>query len=322
MKKIILITGGCGFIGSNLSEYLHKKNYKVIVIDDLSIGNIKNLFSLKKIQFIKKDILNIDKVKILPKKIDAVIHLAAKAEILISNNKEEQYFKDNVITLKKVLNFCAKRKIKKLIFTSSASVYGDTKNKKISESFPLKPNHYYSFTKYIGEKIIQSYCKINKLDYTILRLFNVYGVKSNAVVAKFIAQKIQKKKLTIYGNGKQERDFIHINDVNEVITQCLKNQKSNNKIYNVGSGNSISIIALKNLITKNKHIHLTKRNDDIEISIANNKKIKKDLNLKFKTDIPSGIKEMEKIDYYRLKKTKLSSILLQKKIISMFNKKS
>ena len=68
MKKIILITGGCGFIGSNLSEYLHKKNYKIIVIDDLSIGNIKNLFSLKKIQFIKKDILNIDKVKILPKK--------------------------------------------------------------------------------------------------------------------------------------------------------------------------------------------------------------------------------------------------------------
>ena len=68
MKKIILITGGCGFIGSNLSEYLHKKNYEIIVIDDLSIGNIKNLFSLKKIQFIKKDVLNIDKIKILPKK--------------------------------------------------------------------------------------------------------------------------------------------------------------------------------------------------------------------------------------------------------------
>ena len=321
MKKIILITGGSGFIGSNLSKYLRNKNYKIVIIDDLSIGNKKNLFSLKKIKFIKENVINIDKLKSLPKKIYAIIHLSAKAEILISKDKEEQYFKDNVIAVKKVLNFCVRKKIKKIIFTSSASVYGDTKNKKISESFPLKPNHYYAFTKYISEKIIQSYCKINKVNYTILRLFNVYGINSNAVVAKFIAQKIQKKRVTIYGSGKQKRDFVHVDDVNEAILRCLKNKKSNNKIYNIGSGNALSIIDLKKKITNKNHVHLKKRKDDIEISISNTKKIKKDLKWKVKTNIINGIKEIEKKDYFRLKKIKFISNLMQQRLIEKFNNK-
>ena len=123
--------------------------------------------------------------------------------------------------------------------------------------------------------MIENYLRINKINFKILRFFNVYGVKSNAVVAKFIAQKIQKKKITIFGNGKQKRDFIHVDDLNNVIKLIL-NSKLKNQIFNVGSGKAESIINLKKIISKeDDHIFLNKRNDDIEISISNITKVKK-----------------------------------------------
>ena len=107
--KNILITGGAGFIGSNLCNFLIKKNYNIYVIDDLSIGKKKNIES-KKIKFIKSNILNINKIR-FEKKINIIIHLAAKAEILISEDKEHLYYKSNILGLQKVLNFANKNKI-------------------------------------------------------------------------------------------------------------------------------------------------------------------------------------------------------------------
>lgn len=205
--KNILITGGAGFIGSNLSEYLFNKGYNIIVVDDLSTGKITNLSNFK-VKFYKKDVLDINKIN-FKKKIDIIIHLAAKAEILISKDNENIYAKSNLNALQSLLNFASKKKVKKFIFASSASIYGDTMNKKISENFSSDPKHFYAYTKLIGEKMIMNYSKINKFDYTIFRFFNIYGKKSTAVVAKFIAQKLQNKKITIFGNGKQKRFFTY-----------------------------------------------------------------------------------------------------------------
>lgn len=316
--KNILITGGAGFIGSNLSEYLLNKGYNIIVVDDLSTGKIKNL-SNTKVKFYKRDVLDIDKIK-FKKKIDIIIHLAAKAEILISKDKEGIYSKSNLDALQSLLNFASKKKIKKFIFASSASIYGDTMNKKISESFSSDPKHFYAYTKLIGEKMIMNYSKINKFNYTIFRFFNIYGKKSTAVVAKFIAQKLQNKRITIFGNGKQKRDFLHVDDLSFAILQSIKAKKSNNEIYNLGSGKPKSIIDLKNIIsTHSDHIFLDKRNDDIEISISNISKIKKHLNWLPKVSFSKGIKDMMIQDKYRLSKIKLPSVKSQKKLIKNFN---
>ena len=273
MKKNILITGGCGFIGSNLANELAQIGCKIYVIDDLSVGNINNLNKNKNIFLIKKNINKIDKIKIKVK-IHCCIHLAAKAEITIDKSKEKKYFEDNIVGLQSVLKFCSEKKIKKFIFASSASVYGDTMNKKVKENFKLNPLHYYAYTKYIGEKIVQNYARLNNINFFILRFFNVYGNKSNAVVARFIAQFLQKKKITIYGNGKQSRDFVHVEDIISAI-KILINRNIKSNIFNVGSSRSYKINLLKNLITKSKnYIHLNKRFDDIEISKSNIYKIK------------------------------------------------
>ena len=320
MKKNILITGGSGFIGSNLANNLAKKNFKVFVIDDLSVGDRKNLNRDKNIKFFKKNINQIDSIN-LRAKIHCCIHLAAKAQILITAKNENQYFEDNVAGLQKTLNFCKIKNIKKFIFASSASVYGDTKNKKVSENANLSPLHYYAFSKYIGEKIIKRYCKLNKINFYILRLFNIYGAKSNAVVAKFIAQYLQNKPITIYGDGKQSRDFVHVDDLIDVINKLIKNNFTSN-VFNVGSSNSTEINKLKSLISKShSKINLDKRFDDIEKSIANNLKIKKVLKWQPKIKFKNGIKDMIKKDYSRLIKIKLESIKDQKKLIKFFNNK-
>ena len=316
--KNILITGGAGFIGSNLSEYLFNKGYNIIVVDDLSTGKITNLSNFK-VKFYKKDVLDINKIN-FKKKIDIIIHLAAKAEILISKDKENIYTKSNLNALQSLLNFASKKKVKKFIFASSASIYGDTMNKKISENFSSDPKHFYAYTKLIGEKMIMYYSKINKFDYTIFRFFNIYGKKSTAVVAKFIAQKLQNKKITIFGNGKQKRDFLHVDDLNFAILKSITAKKSNNEIYNLGSGNPESIINLKKIISSNKdHIFLDKRNDDIEISISNINKIKKHLNWTPKVSFSRGIRDMMIKDKDRLLKLKLPAIKSQQKLIRSFN---
>ncbi len=316
--KNILITGGAGFIGSNLSEYLIDKGYKVQVVDDLSTGKLENLYNLK-IKFYKKDIIDINKIN-FKKKIDIIIHLAAKAEILIAKDKEEIYSKSNLNALQSLLNFASKNKVKKLIFASSASIYGDTKNKKISENFRSDPKHFYAYSKLIGEKMIVNYSKINKFNYTIFRFFNIYGKNSTAVVAKFIAQKLQNKKITIFGDGKQKRDFLHIDDLNHAIYQSIKIKKSNNQIYNLGSGKPESVFNLKKIVSAKKdHIFLNKRNDDIEISISNIGKIKKHLKWSPKISFIKGVKEMMAKDKIRLSKVKLPSIKSQKKLIKQFN---
>ena len=317
--KNILITGGAGFIGSNLAEFLLKRKYNVSIIDDLSVGKRSNIKS-KNIQFIKKDITQINKVK-FKKKIDVIIHLAARAEILISKDKEEIYSISNLYALQKLLNFASRNYVKKFIFASSASIYGDTKNKKITENYKSDPKHFYAYTKLIGEKMIINYCKINQIKHSIFRFFNIYGKNSNAVVAKFIAQKLQNKKITIYGNGKQKRDFLHVDDLNNAIYKSIKLKKSDDQIYNLGSGKAESIINLKKIISKeNDHIFLEKRNDDIEISISNIKKIKNHLKWIPKKFLINGINDMITSDNKRLSKIKIPSIKSQKKLIKNFNK--
>ena len=143
MKRKIIITGGCGFIGSNLAQYLLKKKYEIIIIDDMSVGSAKNIIHFrKKVKLIKINVNKINKIKKINGNIFALIHLAAKAEILISKENENKYYDDNVNSVMQVLNFSQRNKIKRIIFASSASIYGDTKNFKVNEENSKKKVNY------------------------------------------------------------------------------------------------------------------------------------------------------------------------------------
>jgi len=315
MKKII-ITGGCGFIGSSLTDFLIKKGYKIYIIDNYSKNKITK--PNKKSKLYKIDIRDINKINKI-KNVYAVIHLAALAEILISKDNEKKYFKNNLEGLQETLNFCSNNKIQKFIFASSASVYGNTDNKPVKEHSMLDPGHYYAYSKFIGEKMIKAYSKINKFDHTILRFFNIYGPKSNAVISTFLAQQIQNKTITIFGNGQQKRDFLYIEDLCDAILKILVNKKSKNETYNLGSGKSISINNLRRKLSCKNFINLDKRNKDIEVSIANISKIKKHLNWFPKTSIEDGLKKTLENDKTRLKKMNVLTISELKRIIKKFN---
>jgi len=169
--------------------------------------------------------------------------------------------------------------------------------------------------------MILKYSEVNNINSTILRFFNIFGPKSNAVIGKFLAQKIQKKKITIFGNGLQKRDFLHVDDVSNAILKVINNKKSKGKIYNLGSGKANSILDIIKLISAKDVIFLPKRADDIEISISNISKIARELNWKPHIKLSEGIRNIIKTDLERLKNLKIPSINSQRKLILKFNKK-
>ena len=177
MIKNILITGGAGYIGSHIAEILIKNKKKIFIVDNLSTGH-KKLID-KKAKFFKIDILNHKKIKdiILKNEIDSVIHLAANLIISEGEKYPKKYFRNNVLGTKNLLEACKNTKIKNLIFSSTAAVYKDGQYK-VDEKSVIKPKSVYGKTKIKAEKIIKQFCKRTKMNYCILRYFNIAGSSS------------------------------------------------------------------------------------------------------------------------------------------------
>ena len=243
MQKVI-VTGGAGFIGSHLVDKLIEQEVKVIVLDDYSTGKNKN----PKACYINVDITTIDPNQFLNKEtqIDALFHLAAKTTVQESINKPEYYNNINVKGTLNMLMLANKLNIKRFVFSSSSSVYGDAKTP-TSEEHPLNPLSPYALNKLIGEQYCKLYSDIYSLDTICLRYFNVYGDRMNnegykLVFPIFKEQILNNKPLTINNDGKQRRDFVHVNDVvNTNILVAKHKPNFNGDIYNVGSGISYSI---------------------------------------------------------------------------------
>ena len=243
----ILITGGAGFIGSHLCEFLlNKKDIKkIIILDNLKDGDRKNIKHLKssKIQLKKKDINNYKSIIKYFASIDVVVHLAALSDIVPSINDPKNYLKTNIIGTMNVLEAMRAKKVNKIIYAASSSCYGLPKNFPTKETESIDTRYPYSFSKNIGEQVIIHWSRVYKIKYISLRLFNVYGTRSRthgaygAALGVFLKQKISKKPLTIVGNGNQKRDFIYVSDVCEAFYKSIKSKKKN-LIFNVGSGST------------------------------------------------------------------------------------
>ena len=252
-----LVTGGAGFIGSNLVDRLIDGGHDVVVIDDLSAGKEENVNS--KAEFYKYNITtnillsdvssstykNHDWKKY---KYDVVFHLAALARVQPSIDDPIEYHKVNVNGTLNMLKFCVDTGVKRFVYSSSSSVYGDTKYVPTSEASTLNPMSPYALHKLIGEQYCKLFSELYGLETVCLRYFNVYGERQplegaySLVTGIFINQILNKKPLTINGSGKQRRDFTYVGDVADAnIKASLVSTKLNGDIFNIGNGSNRSV---------------------------------------------------------------------------------
>jgi len=299
-----LVTGGAGFIGSNLVDQLVKKRHKVIVLDNFSTGRRSNLshHTNKTVKVVKVDISNNKSLDKYFKGVDYVFHLAGIADIVPSIENPNKYFNSNVVGTLNVVQAAKNSKIKKFIYAASASCYGLPDKFPIKENAKIKPMYPYAFTKWQAEELIMHWKKIYNFPAISIRFFNAYGPRSRtsgaygAVFGVFLAQRLANKPLTIVGNGNQTRDFIHVYDlVDGIIKAALSNKVG--KIYNIGGGKEIKVNKLTKLIG-GKKIHIPKRPGEPSRSLADISKIKKDLKWQPKIKIEEGVKNLLSTIHY------------------------
>ena len=296
MKTVV--TGGAGFIGSNLVDQLVRKGHKIVVLDNFSTGRRSNLAQHKKnnVKIVKTDISKDQKLDKYFKDASYVFHLAGLADIIPSITNPNDYFQANVKGTLNVLEAAKKIRIKKLIYAASASCYGIPKKFPTNENSKVDPQYPYALSKYLGEQLVIHWAKVYKMPNLSLRFFNAYGPRSRtsgaygAVFGVFLAQKLAKKPLTVVGDGRQTRDFVHVKDL---VSAILKAASSNQigEIYNVASGKETSVNKLAKLIS-GKKINIPKRPGEPNRSLANITKIRKDLNWHPKIKIEDGIKDL------------------------------
>jgi len=299
-----LVTGGAGFIGSNLVDELVSKKHKVIVLDNFSTGRLSNLSKHKKkyVKIVKIDISNSKNLDKYFKGVQCVFHLAGLADIIPSIKNPEKYFQTNVVGTINIVKAAKKANIKKFIYAASASCYGIPKKYPIKESAKINVMYPYAFTKWQAEEIIMHWVKVYNFPAISIRFFNAYGPRSRtsgaygAVFGVFLAQKLANKPLTIVGSGNQTRDFIHVNDLVTGILRAAKSKKVG-EIYNIGSGKEVKINKIASLIG-GKKIHIPKRPGEPNRSLADISKIKRDLGWKPKIKIEDGIKNLLKQIHY------------------------
>jgi UDP-glucose 4-epimerase len=299
-KKLlnILVTGGAGFIGGHLVDFL-LNNHTVTIYDNLSNSSKSTLNSLikKGAQFLKGDILEYDMLAESSKGFDLVIHLAAKLDVTESTLHPEIVENVNVNGTINVLKSCIKNNMKKIIFASSAAVYGDS-NIAVTENIETKPISPYGTSKMLAENEIKKMAE-NNLDYVILRLFNTYGKRQNrqyaGVISNFAENISKDNSLLIYGDGKQTRDFISINDVINAFDCVIKTNSSGT--YNIASGRSISIKELAKMFLEisGKKVEIKykpAKKEDIKYSQADITLAKKELGFNPKVSLKEGLSDL------------------------------
>ena len=242
-----LITGGCGYIGSRVTQHLLKLKHRVLVYDNFWFGN--SLKKHKNLKVVKGDVRNFDNLDI--KKIDTIIHLANVANDPTVELNPNLSWEVNVLAAKIISDHAIKNKVKKLIFFSSGSVYGLKKEKRVTEDLKLKPISVYNKTKMIAERVFLSFK--DKMDVICLRPATVCGVSDrlrlDVTVNKLTFDGFYKKKIFVDG-GKQVRPNIHIEDIVRIIDHfALSKKKFKHNIYNIGFEN-LSILQIANMIKK------------------------------------------------------------------------
>lgn len=303
----ILVTGGAGFIGSYLVEKLIEKRYEVVVIDNLSTGrfeNIDSFVSCKNFTFVHGDILDGELLLSLTKDVSTVFHLAAIAEIVPSIQSPADYFRCNVEGTLNVLEGARRNSVKNFLYAASSSSYGIPDQIPTPESCHSSPRYPYALTKHMGEELVMHWSMLFGIRGISLRLFNVFGPRSRtsgqygAVFGVFLAQKFNNMPFTVVGDGNQTRDFTFVTDVADAFVSALEAPIDSN-IFNVGSGRSVSINYLVELLGGTKTF-LPKRPGEPDCTFADISKIKSAIGWSPKVKFEDGVKHLlQNAEIYR-----------------------
>ena len=245
MQKVI-VTGGAGFIGSNLVDELIKQEIEVIILDNLSTGKKENINP--RAIFYECDVsnMNMNSFIYLFKDVDTIFHLAATPQVQYSI--ENPTDNNNLHSLINMLEVSRLLKVKRFVFSSSSAVYGNPKYTPIDENHPINPLSPYALHKLIGEQYCKLYSDVYDLDTVCLRYFNAYGNRMpkegayKSVISVFKEQYSQNQPLNIVNDGEQKRDFIHVEDIiqaNILVANLTKNHKGD--IFNVGTGQAYTV---------------------------------------------------------------------------------
>lgn len=296
MKKYnFLVTGGAGFIGSNMVDFLIDQGHDVFVIDNLSTGKLENLND--KVNFFQMDLSdnrNLGALKTIIKKVDFVIHMAAIPNVQQSIDDPLHTNKHNFQSTINLIDSCRNTNVKKIIFSSTSAIYGNSDNLPANENSKPNPLSPYGLQKLIGEQYLKLYSELYGLKIVCLRYFNVFGERMTnegaykSVISIFIEQKEKNTNLTITNDGNQRRDFIYVGDViNANYLSCLKDT-NNFTIYNVGSGSNISVNEIASYFN-HPITYIGKRIEPFQ-TLCDNNKLKQQLGWEPKISVENWLK--------------------------------
>ncbi|MFZ2491336.1 MAG: SDR family oxidoreductase [Thermoanaerobaculia bacterium] len=300
MSNRVLVTGGAGFIGSNIVAALVEQNKEVVVLDSLLSGYRSNLDPFPAVRFIEGDVRDRAAVEAAVKGCDTVFHLAASVGNKRSIDHPIDDAEINVLGTLQILEAARHANVRKMVVSSSAGIFGELKTLPIREDHPIDPDSPYGATKLCEEKLALSYSKLYDLEVVALRYFNVFGPNQRFdaygnVIPIFVFQMLRGETLTIHGDGEQTRDFVHVRDV---VQANLRSAEARGVwgAFNLGSGSRISINHLVELIKKasgeNPVVkHGPPRPGDVRDSLADISAAMRDFGFSPSVDFEEGLRE-------------------------------
>lgn len=302
-NKQVLVTGGAGFIGSNLVGYLLKEGNSVTVLDNFMSGYRSNLDPFPAIRIIEGDVRDKTIVENAMKEVEVVFHLAASVGNKRSIDHPITDAEINVLGTLNVLEAARNEGVRKIVTSSSAGIFGELKTIPIKEDHPLEPDSPYGCTKLCEEKLCLSYAKLYDLEAICLRYFNVYGPNQRFdaygnVIPIFVFNMLRNESLIIYGDGEQTRDFVNVSDVVQANIKAADSIGVSGA-FNIASGKRVTINRLVEMITKNnsnsiKIEHGPERPGDVRHSLADIMLAHQRIKYTPGIDLESGIEEYVK----------------------------
>jgi UDP-glucose 4-epimerase len=301
MQETVLVTGGAGFIGSHISEELVGSGYRVIVLDDLSGGFESNV--PKGATFVKGSITDYALLENLFQRYGFayVFHAAAYASVGMSHFVKRLNYENNVMGSVNLINLSVNHNVKCFVFTSSISVYGENQLPMSEDAVP-RPEDPYGISKYAIELELESTRRMFGLNYIIFRLHNVYGERQNIqdryrnVIGIFMNQIMNKKSLTVFGDGEQTRAYTYVKDVSSIIAKSIRLSVAFNNVFNVGSDETCSINRLIKIIASEfgvkPQIDYQPARNEVKHAFCSHEKMKNFFDYQSRYTLEEGIRSM------------------------------
>ena len=294
-----VVTGGAGFIGSNMVDLLVARGYSVVVIDNLATGRAENLAQHRReprVEFHEIDMCTVTADSRLFKGADHVFHFGGIGDIVPSIERPLEYMRANVNGTLAVLEASRHAGVRKFVYAASSSCYGMATELPTTEQAPIRPEYPYALSKYLGESAALHWGQVYRLPVISIRMFNVYGPRVRttgaygAVFGVFLAQKLHGKPFTVVGDGSQRRDFVYVTDVARAYLMAAESAESG-QVFNLGAGDPQTINRLIELMGGDV-VHVPKRPGEPDCTWADVGRIQRALGWKPEVSFPDGVAAM------------------------------